>query len=103
MLMKKSEDIEHKAERLLSNLRNRLNGGILFKIRNAVEYKLENKEDADEEVKRIEDLNDVLRSIADPERWEHHGIMDKADVAMMDTLEYLLDDERKEIRKTKGW
>ncbi len=83
--------IEIKATRILLNLHAQLLNGIMFKIDNIVQYKQD----------KPEEIMAVLENISNPERWEYCGIINDKDKVVIEVLEYLLNDDQKEIHKYK--
>lgn len=82
-------DIELKAYKLLYQKKSQLLGAIRQQARNSFEY---NKDKPEELLKKME-------VIGESSLWDYHGIMNKTDIAIIEVLEYLIDDEATVIRK----
>lgn len=50
-----------------------------------------------------EDVMKEMEHIADASKWDYSGLLNKEDKAVLETLEYLLDDDREEIRRYTHW
>lgn len=91
--MKTTKDIEIKAYKLLAEIRGNMLSKIQHQARICVEYK---KEKPDE-------LYEWFEYIANPDKWDYCGILKKEDKAVLEVLEYLLNDDEKELIKYKEW
>lgn len=88
-----SEEMELKATKMLLNIYSGMFSSIRQTARNCVEYR---KDKPDEVFKEME-------HIANPAKWDYCGLLNKEDKAILETLEYLLNDDMKEVRKYKHW
>lgn len=86
------KNMELKAYKLLAQLR----GNILGKIELEARRKFEFSNDPEEHKK-------VLENISNPAKWDYCGLLNKEDKKVLETLEYLLDDDMTEIRRYKEW
>lgn len=88
-----NEDIELKAYKLLAQIRGSMLSKITFEARNRVEY------DKD----KPEKSQLWMEYISNPDKWDYCGILSKEDKHVLETIEYLLNDDYTEIRRYKGW
>ncbi len=84
--MADSKEMELKAYKMLAELRSSMLERIRHEARNRVEYP------------NTEPNQSVIwmEYISNPAKWDHCGLLRKEDIAVMETLEYLLNDEMKE-------
>jgi hypothetical protein len=92
-----SKKIEEKAKDLLATEERFLLQKIIHEARMMVEYR-EYREEKDPEA-----CFKFIETIADPSKWDYHGLRHKEGQKIVDVLEYLLDDNMKEIKHTKEW
>lgn len=85
--------MELKAYKILAQIQGNMLSWITAKARNRVEYGAKDTTEAQK----------LCEVISDPLQWDHHGLLDKADKKVLETIEYLLNDEQKEIRRYKEW
>jgi len=85
--------MELKAYKLLAELQGRLLARIKDKIRNKVEYC---KDKPDE-------IFELMEYISNPAKWDYCGLLSKEDKAVLETIEFLLDDKMENIRKYGEW
>jgi len=85
------ENIELKAYKLLAKIR----GKMLSKIQHEARNKVEFCKDKPEEYQKW------IEYIANPEKWDYCGLLKKEEKKELEILEYLLDDNMKEIRIIK--
>ncbi len=90
--MKTSDNMELKAWKRLAELRDGLNDSFLYKARNSLEYKREPAE-----------IEEKMETFANPAKWVKSGYISESNAAELHLLEYLLDDDKKEIGKYKNW
>lgn len=88
-----TENMELKAYKLLSQLRGRMLNRIQMEARNKTEYCKDKPEDSAE----------WMEYISNPARWDYCGLLSQEDKSALETIEYLLDDDMKEIRRYKEW
>ncbi len=88
-----NNNMELKAHKILHDIYARMFNRIWNTARNCVEYK---KEKPDEVFKEME-------HISNPAKWDYCGILSKEDMAVLEVLEYLMNDDQTEIRKHKSW
>ena len=88
-----TKDIEFKAYKLLSDIRGRMLSSIDSKAKIAVEYRKS----------KPEEMHEDFKYIADPAKWDHASILSKENKAVLEVLEYLLNDNQTEIRPYKEW
>lgn len=88
-----SDKMELKIHKILSDIRDGMLRKVIFESRNRVEYCQDKPE---EFVKWME-------YFANPDKWDHCGLLSSEDKKVLETLEYLLDDNMVEIRRYKKW
>lgn len=88
-----NKDMELKAYKILAETYKSMFYHVMDRARNCVQYKSNTPED----------IIDVLSSISNPEKWDYSGLISKERQAVLDTVEYLLNDELTEITKRKPW
>ncbi len=91
--MEKSLLMELKAYKLLAELR----GNMLSFIRNEAKTKIVYNSNKPEEMSKL------LLHIADPSKWNYCGLLKNEDKKVLETLEYLLNDDDIEIYRYKEW
>lgn len=60
---------------------------------NCVEYRKDKPEEVFKE----------MEYISNPDKWDYCGILNKQDKAVLETLQYLLNDNNQEIQRYTGW
>ena len=88
-----SNNMELKAYKLLAQLRLQMLNHVRREARNCVEYRKD----------KPEDVFKVMEHISNPGKLEYCGLIRKEDKLVMETLEYLLNDELSEIWINKDW
>jgi len=88
-----NEKMELKAYKLLAELRRQM----LSRIKHEARLKTEFCKDKPEESQLW------MEYISNPAKWDYCGIISKEDKKVLETLEYLLDDEMSEIRRYNEW
>ncbi len=86
-----SELMELKAYKMLAQIRGRFMSSVVHNAKNKLEYSKD----------KPEELFKFTESIGNPEKWDYYGVLDLKDKHIMEILEYLLDDDVKEIIKRK--
>lgn len=86
-----SELMELKAWKLLAQIRGRMISTIVNKAQNKVEYCFDT----------LKEHQELMGYIANPAKWDYCGILNTEDKTQMELLEYLLEDEAKEIYKRR--
>lgn len=92
--MKNSKDMELKAYKILYDTYARMFMRVLNDAQNIISYPTVNP--PEEILKRLE-------NISNPAKWDYCGILNKEDMAVLEVLQHLLDDESKEISRYKFW
>ncbi len=87
--MRTSNNIESKAYRLLAEIREKMLSRIIFEAKNHVEYKKDKPEDSQK----------FMEYISDASKWDYCGLLSKEDKAILEVLEYIVDDNQNDIRK----
>ncbi|MFA7307587.1 MAG: hypothetical protein WC026_13045 [Hyphomicrobium sp.] len=88
-----NEKMELKAYKLLADLQ----GKLLDRITLEAERKAEYCKDKPEESQKW------MEYISNPDKWDYCGLMSKEDMKVLDTIEYLLNNDATEIKKRKEW
>lgn len=88
-----SDKMKLKAYQLLSEIKDKMLRKIMQEARNRTEY---DKDKPEESALWME-------YISNPDKWEYCGLLSDQDKKVMETLEYLLNDEMVVIRKYVGW
>lgn len=89
-----SNEMELKAYKMLAQIRGSMLSSIRQRAMNKVEYG---------KIEKPEELTDLYEYIANPDKWEYCGLLSKEQKAILETLEYLLNDDQKEPFKYKEW
>ncbi len=88
-----NEKMELKAYKLLAQLRGQMLGKISHEAKNKAEYLKDKPEEAQL----------WMEYISNPAKWDYCGLLSKEDKKVLETIEYLLNDEAKEIIRYKEW
>lgn len=84
-----SQNTELKAYKILANIR----GAMLSRIEHEARNKTEYCKDKPEESQKW------MEYIADPSKWDYCGLLKKEEKAVLETLEYLLNDYMPEMHR----
>ena len=84
--------MELKAYKMLSEIRGSILSRIFQESRNVVEFN-----------SSPEKMEEKFRNISNPGKWDYCGLLSKEDKRTLEVLEYLINDDRKEIFKYKDW
>ena len=87
------KNIELKAYKMLAEIRKMMLSRINSKLANCVEYRKGNPEE----------IFEIIQNLTNPEKWDYCSLLDEEDKKVLETLEYLIDDEMAEIRNYKEW
>jgi hypothetical protein len=82
-----------KAYKLLAQLRGQMLSRIEHEAKNKTEYCKDKPEKSQE----------LMEYISNPAKWDHCGLLSKEDKKVLETLEYLLNDDAKEIKRYTEW
>lgn len=88
-----NKQMELKATKMLMKIYRSMFFQIRQRAMNCVEYRKD----------KPEDVYEQMAHIANPAKWDYSGLITKEDKAVLETLEYLLDDNQEEIYKYKEW
>lgn len=88
-----NDEMKLKAYKLLAEIHESMISRITHEARTRTEY---GKDKPEESQKWME-------YIGNPAKWDYCGLLKKEDIKVLETLEYLLDDDMKEIRRYKEW
>lgn len=88
-----SDTMKLKVYKELALIRGRILNRIIQDARKKFEYHKDNNEE----------LLKFVEYIANPKQWDYSGLLYKEDIARLELLEYLLDDDRNEIIQYKEW
>jgi tyrosyl-tRNA synthetase len=88
-----SDKMELKAYKKLEDLYSSMFWVVMDKIRRCVEYRKD----------KPDDIYQELLNISNPDKWDYCGVISKEDKAVLEMLEYLLDNTEKNIVKYKAW
>lgn len=88
-----SDVMKLKTYKLLAEIRGKFLSRIISDARNKTEYFKDN----------VEELSKFTEFIANPKKWDYCGMLSKEDIKVLETLEYLLDDEQDEIYPYPEW
>lgn len=91
--MEKEIEMQLKAYKFLANTYAKMFMRVRNTAMNAVEYKKEKPEEVFEQ----------MQNIANPAKWNYCGIINTEDKAVLEFVEYLLNDGQTEIRKYNFW
>lgn len=83
-----------KAYKMLAQIRGSMLNQVRQRAMNKVEYIKGEKPD---------ELLELLTNIANPAKWSYCGLLSAEDKAILEVLEFLLNDEQKEVRKYYEW
>lgn len=85
--------MELKAYKMLAELR----GSMLSQIDRITKNNAEFRKDKPDE------LYEAIESIANPSKWDKHSIISKENIAVLEVLEFLLNDNQEKIHKYQEW
>mgnify|MGYP006883742108 CR=1 FL=1 len=85
--------MELKAYKFLANTYAKMFMRVRNTAMNAVEYKKDKPEEVFEQ----------MQHISNPAKWSYCGIISEEDKAVLEFVEYLLNDDYKEVNKYKFW
>ena len=85
-----SENLELKAYKQLAEIRGRLLEAIIFKCKNISSEYFDDKPERHTE---------LIKFISDSSKWEYCGLLKDKDKSVLETLEYLLNDNMNDIIK----
>lgn len=88
-----AEDMELKAYKMICEIQNRYMQRVRQEAHNKIVYKPDS----------VEDLRECLEKICSPDLWDKCSMMDAKDKHTLEVLQYLLNDEQKEVSKYKNW
>lgn len=91
-----NDNMKLKAYKRLAELRGKMFSKILYEARNKTEY-------AHLDSNTEKEIRKWIGAIANPDKWEYFGILSKEDMRELETLEFLLNDDKTEMEKYKEW
>jgi len=89
-----SKKMELKAYKKIAEIRQSMLSSIQQRAMGMVAYNKGEKPD---------DMLKEFEYIANPAKWDYCGLLSKDEKAVLEMLEFLVDDSQKEIRKYKEW